>query len=447
MITLLSFVLAIGLLVFVHEYGHYWVAKRCGVGVLTFSIGFGRPIWQWQRGETTWQIALIPLGGFVRLMDEREAPVEAGQRQRAFNRQAPWKKIAVVAAGPLANLIFAVLAFSLCYWHGVPTMQARVAMVTPASIAAQAGLVSGDKVLAVADQPVATWEQLQIALFAEAGNESVALKVQSRAGGERMIDLQLSKLPREEFDQQLLLRLGLSPFALLPVIEEVQAGSAAAQAGLQAGDRIVQINGHLVADWSAVQSAVKSSAGRPLNLRVDRQDRQLQFQVTPAMATQADGSSQPRLGISPRADAAFNQQQLVQEQYAMPAVLWVGAEKTWQMSLMTVQMFGKMLVGTLSPKQISGPLGIAEYAGLSAQLGWLAYLQFLALISISLGVLNLLPVPILDGGHLLYHSYELLTGKTVSVALTEWLQRIGLALLLTLMAVALFNDVTRLLLH
>lgn len=415
------------------------------MGVLTFSIGFGKPIYQWQRGETTWQIAMIPLGGFVRMMDETEAPIADSAKQKAFNNKHPLQKIAVVLAGPLANLLFAVVAVSICYLVGVKTLKAEIATVQPASIAYKAGVVAGDQVISVGGRPIDSWDQLQVELFDYAGAQTVALELRNKTGNTRSVELPLGAVSADKFDQHLLSRLGLSPFYSRTILAAVQTGGAAAKAGLQVGDTIVAVNQLPVKTWAEIQAAVLASNGRSISIEVERKGQMQQFNVTPIVEL-VDGVQVPRLGIAPEADRFKNQAQQLTIELSPVAAVQMGVKKTYQMAVLTLRMFGKMLIGVLSPKQVSGPIGIAEYAGQSASLGWLAYLQFLALISISLGVLNLLPVPILDGGHLLYHSYELLTGKLVPASVTEWLQKIGLTLLLMLMALALFNDTSRLLL-
>ncbi|WP_157314685.1 RIP metalloprotease RseP [Chitinibacter sp. GC72] len=445
MLTLLAFVFAISLLVFIHEYGHYWVARQCGVGVLTFSIGFGKPVFKWQRGETTWQIAMIPLGGYVRMLDENEQALTADERQRAFNRQHPLKKIAVVFAGPLANFIFAVIAFALCYGAGVPTLKPHIASVQVQSMAARSGFEVGDQVLSIANTAVESWDQLQLELLAQAGEASVPFVLQKQDGSIRHGQLPLGQLKPEQFDQQMLARVGISPFSSLNVIGVVQENSPAQQAGLRIGDEIVAINHQAVNTWQDVQRWVVASSGRNLELTIKRGAEVLTLRAAPALEA-INGQQVARLGIVPKADLLRDQQQVMTIKLDPLAAIQMGVMKTYQMSLMTLRMFGKMLTGVLSPKQISGPIGIADYAGQSAAIGWMTYVQFLALISISLGVLNLLPVPILDGGHLLYHSYELVTGRIVPDFVTEWLQKIGLSLLLMLMALALYNDTSRFLL-
>ncbi|WP_410498412.1 RIP metalloprotease RseP [Chitinibacter sp. S2-10] len=444
MLTFLAFLFAIALLVFVHEFGHYWVARKCGVGVLTFSIGFGKPIYQWQRGETRWQIAMIPLGGFVRMMDEREAAVASESQTRAFNRQHPLKKMAVVVAGPVANLLFAILAFSLCYMLGVQSLKPQVLTVQPGSLAQLAGIQAGDRIVALNNQKIESWDQFQLMMFDVAGNKQVVLKLKNQEGLNKQVNLPIGKLSAEQYDQHLLDRLGLSPFASLRSIAYLQPEGAGLAAGLQVNDEIVAINQHPVKDWSTVQQLVMEYGKSALVITVKRQNELLTIVAKPRLES-VDGVVLPRLGMAPQSDIVRNQQQVIQVKLEPLDAFGHGLDKTYQMSLMTLSMFGKMIGGILSPRQVSGPIGIAQYAGQSAAMGVIAYLQFLALISISLGVLNLLPIPILDGGHLLYHSYELLTGREPSLFLTEWLQKLGIILLLMLMALALFNDTSRLL--
>ncbi|WP_027468077.1 RIP metalloprotease RseP [Deefgea rivuli] len=442
MLTFFAFVFAIGLLVFIHEYGHYWAARRCGVGVLTFSIGFGKPLYQWQRGQTTWQIAAIPLGGFVKMLDESEAPVASDLRQYAFNTQHPAKKMAIAFAGPLTNLLFACLVYAGLYAHGVVTLKPIIGAVSAGSIAANAGLKAGDRITLVNAEKVSDWEQVQINLFSAAGHAQLLIGAKTAQGAEKQFALDLSLLKAAEFDQKILSRLGLSPFAATNRIAFIQAGSAAERAGLQVDDLILEINQQKLLDWHEFQDVVASSPSQALSLTVNRNQQVIALVVTPD-AIELNGKKVGRIGVSPANDEALYKKMQQTVRLGPLDALVAGVIKTYDLSILTVKMFGKMLVGALSPKQVSGPLGIAEFAGQSAAMGWLAYLQALALISISLGVLNLMPVPILDGGHLLYHGYELLSGRTVPEWLALVLQKIGISLLLLLMALALFNDANR----
>ncbi|WP_297573830.1 RIP metalloprotease RseP [uncultured Deefgea sp.] len=441
MLTLFAFIVAIGLLVFIHEFGHYWAARRCGVGVLTFSIGFGRPIYQWKRGLTTWQIALIPLGGYVKMLDESEGEVAPELRQFAFNTQHPAKKMAIAFAGPFANLLLASLIYAGLYAYGVVTLKPLIGTVAIESIAAKAGLRAGDVLQRVNGDAVQSWDQAQVSVFGAASQSELKLDVDTPQG-ERSMTLDLRSLSSEDFDQHILSRLGLSPYATTTQIAYVQEKGAAARAGLQVGDVALLLNQQPLASWLDFQRYIVQNPSQPFELQVRRGAQTLDLTITPDVIDK-DGKKIGRIGVSPTNDAAWYQSMQQTIQLSPVQALLAGVEKTYDLSILTVKMFGKMLIGAISPKQISGPLGIAEFAGQSAAMGWVAYLQCLALISVSLGVLNLMPVPILDGGHLLYHGYELLTGRTIAVWLTVILQKIGIFLLLMLMALALFNDAQR----
>ncbi|XZG68857.1 RIP metalloprotease RseP [Chitinibacteraceae bacterium HSL-7] len=441
MLTVLAFVTALGILVTLHEYGHYWVAKRCGVKVLTFSIGFGKPLLQWQRGETTWQIAMIPLGGFVRMLDEREAPVEHSEQSRAFNRKPAWQKMAVVAAGPLANLVLAIGLYALVFVIGVDTLRPHVAEVQPGSPAAQAGLRSGDDVRAVAGKPVSSWDELFLELVAQAGSgEPVALTVHHEGEGERA--LSMAPIPGAALSPRMLGTLGLSPVPLTRVVDVVQAGSAAERAGLRVGDELLAIDGVDLQGWSQLQTKVTQSGGRELVLAFSRGGQLQQVALVPDVVEQ-NGRSVGRLGLAPRVDEAAWQSQRLRLELGAGEAISLGISKAWSYAKLTVVMFGRMLIGSAPLDQISGPVSIAVFAGQSAEAGLTPYLNFLAIISLSLAVLNLLPIPLLDGGHLLYYGVELLTGRPVPARVEVIGQRIGLAFLLGLMSLALFNDLNR----
>lgn len=442
MLTFFAFIFAIGLLVFIHEFGHYWVARKCGVGVLTFSIGFGKPLYQWQRGQTTWQIAAIPLGGFVKMLDESEAPVASELRQYAFNTQHPAKKMAIAFAGPFINLLFACLIYAGLYAYGVVSLKPIIGTIVADSIAAQAGLRAGDHITLVNHEKVSSWEQVQMALFSAAGEPELGLEAKTAEGVIKPLVLDLSQIKPTEFDQKILNRIGMSPFAITNRIAYIQPKSAAERAGLQVGDLVLEINHQQLQDWSSFQSVVASHPNQALSIKVRRDQQVLELEVTPD-AVDHNGSKVGRIGVSPSNDESLYKAMQQTVRLGPLDALMAGVSKTYDLSLLTVRMFGKMLVGALSPKQVSGPLGIAEFAGQSAAMGWVAYLQALALISLSLGVLNLMPIPILDGGHLLYHGYELVSGRTIPEWLALSLQKVGITLLLLLMALALFNDANR----
>lgn len=441
LLTLVSFLFAIALLVTVHEYGHYRVAKQLGVKVLKFSIGFGKPLLIWQRGETQWQIAAIPLGGFVSMLGENEdQTLSLDEVHRAFNRQHPLRKMAIVVAGPLANLLLAWWLFALALMVGMDTLKPVVSSVRVGSVAEQAGLHSGDEVLRFGTHAILDWEDLRIAALAQTGNgETIALRVRSDKG-ERDLLLDTKKLGSHTIDAQILARLGFSALPLLNRIAEVEKNSVAARAGLQVGDEIVSIDGQVIAQWEKLQAVVAMNPGRELALKVLRAGNELDMKVTP----QAADRGQPgRIGVAPQVDDATYAQHKFRLQLNPVAALGKGAQKAWNLSVMTLQMMGRMFTGGLSASNVSGPIGIASMAGASASLGLAVYLQYLALVSLSLGVLNLLPVPVLDGGHLLYHSAELVRGRPLPASWQAMGQRVGIVLLVGLMLLAFYNDINR----
>ncbi|BCL75182.1 putative zinc metalloprotease [Jeongeupia sp. HS-3] len=441
--TLLAFIVTLGVLVTVHEFGHYWVARRCGVKVLTFSIGFGKPLLRWQRGEVSWQLAAIPLGGFVRMLDERESPVDPADVSRAFNRQTPIKKILIVAAGPVANLLLAMLLYAGLFSYGVDAIRPVAGQVAPASMAERAGFRAGDLITAINDRPVASWDEAFVALLDGAGDAAlVQLAVQTASGRHETRLLPLGELGRSVYEPRLLIRLGLTPYPLTTAIARVEPGGAAAKAGLLAGDIVVSLNGKPLAQWADLQAALQSGAV-PMSLAVRRGDHVRQLTVTPA-PVEVNGKVIGRLGLEPAIDKALWQSYQTRLQYPPLQALSASLKKIGIQTRLTLVMFGRMIVGKASLDQVSGPITIATYAGESARLGLSSYIEYLALISLSLAVLNLLPVPLLDGGHLLYHGVELLTGRPVSPQVEAIGQRIGLTLLLALMALALFNDIHRL---
>ncbi|GLS04125.1 zinc metalloprotease [Chitiniphilus shinanonensis] len=441
MLTLLAFIVTLGLLVTVHEYGHYWVAKRCGIKVQTFSIGFGKPLLTWQRGETTWQLAMLPLGGYVKMLDEREAPVAPFEQHRAFNQQHPWKKIAVVLAGPMANLILACALYAGLNGYGFDAMRAVAGQVAVDSPAARAGIRSGDEIVRVGEHDIETWDQLFIALIDEAGGDTpIEMKVRSPGEGERTVAL--PPVAVSQISPQLPTSLGLLVAPLSSRIAQVTPGSAAARAGLRAGDTIVALDGLRLKDWSALQAEIARRGGQAVELTVKRDGQEVALTATPEVAT-VDGRKVGRLGVVPSLDQTRWAAQRVHLQYGPVEAIGQGLSKAWTYARITLVMFGRMLVGAAPLDQISGPVTIAVYAGESARAGIGVYIDYLALISLSLAVLNLLPIPLLDGGHLMYHTAELLTGRPVPARLEAIGQRIGLALLLGLMALALFNDFNR----
>jgi regulator of sigma E protease len=453
--TVLAFLLTIGVLIVVHEYGHYRVAVACQVKVLRFSVGFGKPLFtrRWGPDNTEFTVSALPLGGYVRMLDEREGEVAPHERHRAFNRRPLWQRAAVVAAGPLANLGLAVLLYAAAQWVGTQEPKAIVSAPAAGSVAEKGGLRAGDWVREWSPDgqtwsPVESMSDLRWqATQATLASRALHLGVTDRDGrGRRTLVLDTAAVPARDVDPQLLRRLGLgAPFAE-PVMGEVKADGPAAAAGLLAGDRVLAVDGQPVTDAQAlrdrIRAAVRAGQGVPMQWDIERAGRRLTLEVVPRVVT----ASGPEAVAAGRIDAYIGQlPETVLVTKAPWEALVAGWDKTWEMSALTVQMMGRMLIGEASLKNLSGPLTIADAAGQSVQLGLAYYLGFLAVVSVSLGVLNLLPLPMLDGGHLMYYLFEAVTGRAVPDLWLDRLQRGGIAVLLMMMSVALFNDVARLL--
>ena len=460
--TLLAFLVTIGVLVVIHEYGHYRAAVACDVKVLRFSVGFGRVLWSRQRGETEFVISALPLGGYVKMLDEREGPVAPVEQARAFNRKPVWQRACVVVAGPLANLILAVLLYACVNWMGVQELRPWFAQPLAGSIAADAGLRAQDEIVAmrpasgedgdVADDwtPIRSMTDLQWRLTQAAlQGQDLDLQVQSRtradgpADGRRELTLGTSRIPASEVDGELMTRLGLTGPYTDPLIAEVVPGGPAERAGLLAGDLVMTIDDRAPADAADLRRLIRESApdGVPhsLRLQVQRAGAIQAIDVLPEMKD-VQGQRVPRIEAAIGADPA-----MLTVRYGVLDGFTQALDKTWEVSRLSLSMLGKMLIGQASIKNLSGPLTIADYAGRSVQLGWAYYIGFLALVSVSLGVLNLLPLPVLDGGHLMYYLFEGLTGRPVSERWLERLQRGGVAIMLMMMSLALYNDLARLL--
>jgi regulator of sigma E protease len=442
--TLLAFIVALGLLIVVHELGHYMVARWCGVKVLRFSVGFGTPLWLRRFGpdQTEWVVAAFPLGGFVKMLDEREGEVAPRERERAFNRQSVYRRFAIVLAGPLANFLLAIAVYWLLFMHGVPGFKPILGAPPPATAAAQAQIAAGETILRVGDQEVRTWQDVRWALLERAvERQTVTLEVQNEKAEIAFRKLDLSGIEAADLDGDFLAKIGLTRLPPPPVVGEVTAGKPGEKGGLKPGDRILAVDGKPLATWDDLVAAVAPKGGVPLTLQLRRGADELTVQVTPE-TVQQNGKSIGRIWVAP--DRAALERQMVEVRYGPLAALGQGAVRTWEVSILSLRMLGRMIVGHVSLKNLSGPITIADYAGQSARMGWVAYASFVALISISLGVLNLLPVPLLDGGHLMYYFIEIIKGRPVSERALEIGQRVGMVVLFTLMAFALFNDIHRL---
>lgn len=447
--TLIAFVVAISVLVVVHEFGHYWVARRMGVKVLRFSLGFGKPLWmrRFGRDQTEWVIAAVPLGGYVKMLDEHEGKVAKQDLARAFNRQPTLKRVAIVVAGPLFNFLFAILAYSVLNMVGTEGMRPVVGKVAEGSLAQQAGFRQGDEFIAIDGYKVQSWDQRRLYLYERAlDRATVIFTVHTPDGMTQERALDLSSLSAADVGAGLLERqIGLFPSLpeLEPVIGTLDERGAAAQAGLRVGDRVIAIDGHPVKTWQDMVKMISSRPDELLRLRVERQGVAQEFSVTP-QPTENAGQRIGRIGVGVRIPALPADMRVL-VRHAPLSALAEGFETTWRMSALTLKMLVKMLKLEVSTKTISGPLTIAQYAGASAQIGLDRFVMFLAVVSISLGVLNLLPIPVLDGGHLLIYLIEGIQGKPLSETALHWGQQIGIALLIALMALAFYNDFMRIL--
>jgi regulator of sigma E protease len=447
--TLVAFVVALGILIIVHEYGHYLAARLCGIKVLRFSVGFGRPIARWQKSRdgTEWVVAAVPFGGYVKMLDEREGPVDASELTYAFNRKSVWQRFLVVAAGPVFNFLFAIAVYSTLYMHGLP--EARPITGAPASgtLAALAGVRAGDTIKTIDGEPVRTWQEVRWRVV-QAALQHASLRIEALGGDDKLLvfDLDLRDIPDAELEGDVLARIGLVLYrpTLEPVLGKLVAGSPAEAAGLAPGDRIVDVDGERIESWDALVSAIRAKPDQRISMTVERGGTLRTTEVRPE-AVQADGERIGRIGAAPYVPPSNADEFLIRVQYGFFESVSKAVRKTVDISVFSLRIIGKMLIGEVSWRHISGPVTIADFAGQSAQLGLIAYVTFLALISISLGVLNLLPIPLLDGGHLMYYLVEIIKGSPVSERAMELGQRVGLALLLVMMAFAFYNDFNRLL--
>jgi regulator of sigma E protease len=446
---LLAFVVAVGTLVAVHEFGHFWVARRLGVKVLRFSVGFGRPLLRWRgrRDATEYVIAAVPLGGYVKMLDEREGEVPPAERARAFNRQSLSVRSAVVVAGPAFNFLFAILAFWVVLVAGEVGIRPLVAEVAPQSVAAGAGMQPGDEIVAVNAEPTPTWSAVLYRLAAASVEDDpivLAVRQANGAPGQRQLTpAQIGDLAER---QDLLGELGITPDRpkLPPLIGEVLPGEPAAAAGLQSGDLVLSANGEAIDDWGAWVDYVQARPGQLLEVLILRDGAELTLDLIPAAKERADGEVIGRIGAANQGgEELLDRYRVVYRLDPLEAVP-VAAHKTWEFSVLTLKVIGRILTGQASVHNLSGPITIADTAGRTASVGWVHFVKFLAIVSISLGVLNLLPIPVLDGGHLVYHAIEAIKGGPLSEEFMLRTQRIGLAILLGLMGLAFYVDIARL---
>ncbi len=445
----LAFIIAVGIIVTVHEFGHYWVAKKLGVKVLRFSVGFGKPLLRKYGGgadNTEYVLASIPLGGYVKMLDEREGEVAVHEIARAFNRQNVWKRFAIVSAGPIFNFIFAVFAYWITFVAGVDGVKPTVGEIQAKSIAAHAQIQQQDTFTHIDGELVSTWQETSIQMLNSALKTGVVeATLVSKDSSVNNVSLDLSDTKHLLSEGNLLEKIGITPwrYQLQARFGEIKSG-AAKIAGIQEGDHVLGIDGKNVSSWSELVEYIQERADEPILFDINRNGERLSIQVTPASDTQ-DGKVIGRIGAYPYIDQQQLEAQKVVVKYGLLESVGKAFVKTWEVSILTLKLLWKLLVGEASLKNISGPVTIAEYAGVSAAIGFSAFVGALAIISISIGILNLLPIPVLDGGHLFYYIIEMIKGSPVSEKFEAAGQRVGIIMLAGLMSLAFYNDIYRLL--
>ncbi|CAR44506.1 TPA: sigma E protease regulator RseP [Proteus mirabilis] len=445
--NLAAFIIVLGILITVHEFGHFWVARRCGVYVERFSIGFGKAIWRkTDKHGTEFVVAWIPLGGYVKMLDERVAEVAPERRHLAFNNKTVGQRAAIVAAGPIANFLLAIVAYWLVFMIGVPALKPIIADIRPDSIAEQAKLTPGMELKSVAGIETPDQNAVRLALVSKIGAKEVTFVVtqpNSLSESENILNLQQWNFDPERQDP--IVSLGIMPVGarLDSKVVEVTPDSAAEKAGLQAGDRIVKVDGQPIDTWHPFTYFVRQSPNKTLEVLVERNGASLVLNITPTAIALKDGSEVGQVGAKLQV-LPPDEQYLIMQQYNPFSALYEASDKTWQLMGLTVKMIGKLVVGDVKLTNLSGPVSIAKGAGMSADSGFVYYLMFIALISVNLGIINLFPLPVLDGGHLLFLVIEKIKGGPVSERVQDVCYRFGVMALMLLMGLALFNDFSRL---
>lgn len=445
--NVLSIVVALGVLITFHEFGHFFVARRCGVKVLRFSVGFGKPIYRHiGKTGTEYTLAMIPLGGYVRMLDEREGNIPESLKNQAFNNKSVWQRIAIVSAGPIANFILAIVIYALVALMGIQSLAPKVGHILTKSPASQTHIHNGDELLAINNHPVNSWEDVNLVLADLIGTSgTITVRYQVESNKSQVTDsLALNRWLADKDPSNLIHDFGFIPWqpTVLPIIAEVVKGGAAAKAGFKAGDKITAVNGEVVSDWQQFVRLVQSHPGSRLAVNVERASQKLVLSMLPA-SIERNGDLVGYAGLAvvpPKLDGSL----IRERQYGVLGAIAYGAHQTWQMTSLTVSSIGKMLQGFISINNLSGPITIAKVASASAESGLQSFLKFMAYLSVSLGVLNLLPIPMLDGGHLMFFGIEAIRRKPVSERVQGMAYRIGASLLFTLMAIAIFNDIARL---
>jgi regulator of sigma E protease len=441
------FVIALGILVTIHEYGHFWVARRNGVKVLTFSVGFGKTLYKWQDKQgTEFVIAMIPLGGYVKMLDERIDEVPQELKSQAFNNKTVLQRMAIIFAGPAANLILAVFVLMGTFLIGERALKPVVGSVIENSIAAQSGIPNNTLITSVNGRETIDWFSLQLALMPSIGEQSITIQTQSMStGATKAYQLDIASHNLDRQNQSIITTLGFVPYRpnVTTQVAAVTKNSAAQRGGLQVGDEIIGIGDEKSINWFQMVEIIKNNANNPLSFQIMRQERELNLVITPDARENADGLMQGFVGVGPVSDP-WPESHIVLIKYGFVDSFVRGLAKTWEFVEVSFVLIGKLITADMSVKNLSGPISIAQGAGNSADAGLVKFLGFLALISVNLGVINLLPLPILDGGHLFYYTIELIRGKSVSERAQEIGFKFGAIVLFLLMGIAIINDITRL---